>query len=796
MGFIFSVPTFLRADDEVQLIRAQFTRRPALYLGTKKQNAYEIVRHISGQEPSLHSSKLDGSPRWIDIGLSCSGLPCADMFSLSDPMAVLYERIESTGAWRERGRTEVILNNEDPVFLQRIRILYRPGYTQQLRLVLVDLDGDVDAELVDATTCDFLGEAKDFTLHELVSAPNSKLELPLDTEEEMNIQSFATLTAEVVAQPRGTVSFQVGLYNLPESEHLNPVLEVMRQAPVGRWACIYKSEVCAGSSVEWWPIKLDLSLLDNGQDGAPIQMRVSSLGADGHPVLIGLTIVTTETLASAAGTGRELVLTSLASDKEELHNSTLRLASTVGSGNGGIRTYLTRASATISNTGASMAKASLSHLNRISLQKRSGTPKSNGPVDAPVPHLKVLAWEQHNESSLLERLKKGPSLQVAVAIDFTKTNLQPEQPGSLHFLLGQAGTLTKYEEVMWRISRILSWPQLSQQRVSLATAALSTSSTMEQQQQQQQWPPSLDLSLAPSGSAEALLGKGGKPISQVTPASSFAAVVGGGHQLNPKHKVAQPPLLVFGFGGHQPGQLPVACFPLTRHPGGVCMGGMNELFRSYRHSLASWRLSSQRLLGPLISQVAHLAETSDREAAALHPGAYTNTEAPEVSGAEASALSEKPPGAPSLYTILIILTNGPPLDIKETIDTVSHSGGLPMSIVVVNVAEEGEGEDDARLQMLDYKIRRTHDGRQLSLLHTFLSHLNGKFPVRDNVHYVRYSHHPPAGDASDEELLMDIFLELSDQYSEFCSIREKTDENADNMELTLSEANTLGEETK
>ncbi len=34
------------------------------------------------------------------------------MHSLSDPMAILYERIEGTAAWRERGRTEMMLNNE------------------------------------------------------------------------------------------------------------------------------------------------------------------------------------------------------------------------------------------------------------------------------------------------------------------------------------------------------------------------------------------------------------------------------------------------------------------------------------------------------------------------------------------------------------------------------------------------------------------------------------------------------------------------------------------------------------
>ena len=40
-----------------------------------------------------------------------------------------------------------------------------------------------------------------------------------------------------------------------------------------------------------------------------------------------------------------------------------------------------------------------------------------------------------------------------------------------------------------------------------------------------------------------------------------------------------------------------------------------------------------------------------------------------------------------------------PFHPQETIDAVSHAGSLPMSIVFLNVAEEGEGEDDTRLQV-------------------------------------------------------------------------------------------------
>ena len=53
---------------------------------------------------------------------------------------------------------------------------------QHLRLMVVDLDGDTNAESVDPTACDFLGQCKDFTLHDLVSAPDGSLTLQMDTE--------------------------------------------------------------------------------------------------------------------------------------------------------------------------------------------------------------------------------------------------------------------------------------------------------------------------------------------------------------------------------------------------------------------------------------------------------------------------------------------------------------------------------------------------------------------------------------------------------------------------------------
>lgn len=51
---------------------------------------------------------------WVEIQVSCKNLRTADTFSKSDPMVVLFQ--QQTSGWREIARTEVISNNESPVF--------------------------------------------------------------------------------------------------------------------------------------------------------------------------------------------------------------------------------------------------------------------------------------------------------------------------------------------------------------------------------------------------------------------------------------------------------------------------------------------------------------------------------------------------------------------------------------------------------------------------------------------------------------------------------------------------------
>ena len=70
-------------------------------------------------------------------------------------------------------------------------------------------------------------------------------------------------------------SHQLCALDLPgPSVHLNPILEILRQAPGGQWASVYKSEVGSGPHPVWKPARTDLSLVDNGDPERVLMLKV------------------------------------------------------------------------------------------------------------------------------------------------------------------------------------------------------------------------------------------------------------------------------------------------------------------------------------------------------------------------------------------------------------------------------------------------------------------------------------------------------------------------------------------
>ena len=70
----------------------------------------------------------------LQIHLSCKNLPNLDLLSKTDPIAIVYERSNKTNDWVEKGRTEMIKDCLDPIFIKTIDLNYTFHQIQQVLL--------------------------------------------------------------------------------------------------------------------------------------------------------------------------------------------------------------------------------------------------------------------------------------------------------------------------------------------------------------------------------------------------------------------------------------------------------------------------------------------------------------------------------------------------------------------------------------------------------------------------------------------------------------------------------------
>ncbi|CBK23868.2 uncharacterized protein [Blastocystis hominis] len=100
-----------------------------------------------GTEESLEMYKANiGNSSKVCLSFSCFNLPKMDLLSDTDAFIVVYEK-QKTG-WVEIDRTEVLVNNNNPVFVKRIILNYVFETVQELKFAVYDADEHLTAEQV------------------------------------------------------------------------------------------------------------------------------------------------------------------------------------------------------------------------------------------------------------------------------------------------------------------------------------------------------------------------------------------------------------------------------------------------------------------------------------------------------------------------------------------------------------------------------------------------------------------------------------------------------------------------
>ncbi|KAJ3611396.1 hypothetical protein NHX12_021411 [Muraenolepis orangiensis] len=184
----------------------------------------------------------------VELTVSCENLLDMDVFSKSDPLCALYTA--SGEAWREFGRTEMVLNCLNPRFSKRFLMDYYFETRQRLKFCVFDIDNDVS----DLGDHDFLGELE-LTLGQIVSCRRMTRPLFLRDGRPAGGGTI-TICAEEMVDNRVT-HFEVSARKL-DRKFLwwsDPFLEFYKQTEAG-WQLSYRTESLCGGDLEK-PIKVD-----------------------------------------------------------------------------------------------------------------------------------------------------------------------------------------------------------------------------------------------------------------------------------------------------------------------------------------------------------------------------------------------------------------------------------------------------------------------------------------------------------------------------------------------------------
>ncbi|XP_044472152.1 protein BONZAI 3-like [Mangifera indica] len=336
----------------------------------------------------------------IELSLSASKLLDCDITSKSDPMTVVFAK-KRDGTLEEIGRTEVIMNNLNPVWIEKISIAYQFEIVQPLVFRVYDVDTkyhNVPVKTLKLNDQDFLGEAT-CVLSEIVTKPNRTLTINLHYKYRSAVpRNLGTLSvqAEEIFASRSAVeiAFRCShLENVDMFSKSDPFLRISRTVESGDPVPICKTDVISDNlNPIWRPVTLSMQQFGNKDN--PLIIECFDFNSSGNHVLIGK-------IQSSVG------------DLEKLHQGRI---------------------------GANFVKPTSHH-------GRQKVLKSQLFVD------KFIEKEQY---SFLDYISSGFELNFMVAVDFTASNGNPRNPDSLHYI-DPSGRLNSYQQAIMEVGEVIQF---------------------------------------------------------------------------------------------------------------------------------------------------------------------------------------------------------------------------------------------------------------------------------------------------------------------------------------------------
>jgi hypothetical protein len=137
----------------------------------------------------------------LNLRFSCHKLPNMDYFSKTDAFLVLYQQINNS--WSELGRTEIVENQLDPIFVTMVPVRYYFEQVQSMILVAYDAD-DFSKKNLNLSDQSYIGETK-FEMHSLVSSRDKMIETEFHEPHSEKLRGGVTIEFEEIQSESNSV---------------------------------------------------------------------------------------------------------------------------------------------------------------------------------------------------------------------------------------------------------------------------------------------------------------------------------------------------------------------------------------------------------------------------------------------------------------------------------------------------------------------------------------------------------------------------------------------------------------
>ncbi|CAN8311706.1 unnamed protein product [Cochlearia groenlandica] len=336
----------------------------------------------------------------IELSLSATNLVDRDITSKSDPMAVMYLR-KKDGKLEEIGRTEVILNDLNPKWIEKITVSFQFESVQTLVFQVYDVDSryhNVPVKTLKLKDQDYLGEAT-CVLSEIMTKPNRSVTLNLNGNFGASVtRKLGTISvqAEETTASKTVVDMTFRCVNLDNKDLFSksdPFLRISRIVENGVAVPICRTEVVDNNlNPIWRPVCLTMQQFASKDN--PLIIECFDFNTSGNHELIGRT------------------------------------------------------------------EKSVAELEKLCLQKEVANfvypSVTNGRNKVLKGKLMVDTFVEKVQYSFLDYISSGFELNFMVAVDFTASNGDPRTPGSLHYN-DPSGRLNSYQQAIMEVGEVVQF---------------------------------------------------------------------------------------------------------------------------------------------------------------------------------------------------------------------------------------------------------------------------------------------------------------------------------------------------